>query len=146
MNSTIWRSVIAGAATALSLCFQQLAVPVAILLIVMLADYVSGLAKASVNRTLCSRTGIQGILKKIGGLFVVGVGLVTDYIVGQAASSLGVEIGVNYAIGLLVTFWLIVNELISILENVSEIGVPLPAFLQGVIDRLKITIENKAEE
>ena len=55
------------------------------------------------------------------------------------------EIGIRFAVGLLVTFWLIVNELISILENVSEIGVPLPAFLQKLISRLKVNIEKKAD-
>ena len=146
MNSSALRAIIATAAAALAVCLQQLAIPVTVLLVVMLADYGSGIAKAAVNRTLCSRTGLQGILKKLGYLAVVGVGLVTDYVIGQAASTLGVEWGATYAIGLLVTFWLIVNELISILENVSELGVPMPAFLQKAIDRLKITIEKKSEE
>ena len=34
------------------------------------------------------------------------------------------------------------NECISILENISEIGVPLPAFLLKLIDKLKKTVEN----
>ena len=48
--------------------------------------------------------------------------------------------------GLLVTIWLILNECISILENISEIGVPLPSFLVALIQKLKKTTENKGEE
>ena len=44
------------------------------------------------------------------------------------------------------TIWLILNECISILENISEIGVPLPSFLVALIQKLKKTTENKGEE
>jgi phage-related holin len=45
-----------------------------------------------------------------------------------------------------VTIWLILNECISILENISEIGVPIPAFLVTLIQKLKKTTETKGEE
>ena len=48
--------------------------------------------------------------------------------------------------GLLVTIWLVLNECISILENISQIGVPLPSFLVALIEKLKSTTENKGEE
>ena len=48
--------------------------------------------------------------------------------------------------GLLVTIWLLLNECISILENISEIGVPLPPFLVSLIQKLKKTTEVKGEE
>lgn len=46
---------------------------------------------------------------------------------------------------MLVTIWLIINELISILENLGSIGVPLPKFLLTIIKKLKTTTENKVE-
>jgi phage-related holin len=42
---------------------------------------------------------------------------------------------------MLVTIWLIINEMISILENLSKIGVPIPEFLKKIIGRLKNTVE-----
>lgn len=145
MEATTLRTVVAAAAAAVAVCFSQLAVPLAVLLVVMLVDYLTGIGKAVVTKTLCSRCGISGILKKIGQLAVVAVGLVTDYVIVHAASTLGVEVGIRFAVGLLVVFWLIVNELISILENVSKMGVKLPVFLQKIIERLKVTIEKKSE-
>lgn len=38
------------------------------------------------------------------------------------------------------------NECISILENISEIGVPLPPFLMRLIQKLKKTTEDKGED
>ena len=36
-----------------------------------------------------------------------------------------------------VVFWLLANELISILENVADIGVPMPAFLMKAVELVK---------
>ena len=40
----------------------------------------------------------------------------------------------------------ILNECISILENISEIGVPLPAFLLKLIEKLKKTVEDAGDQ
>ena len=48
-------------------------------------------------------------------------------------------------IGLIVTIWLIVNELISILENLAVIGVPLPKWLTKIIGKLKISIDKTVD-
>ena len=39
--------------------------------------------------------------------------------------------------------WLVINELISILENVAALGAPVPGFLQSLIKRLKVSVEDK---
>ena len=44
------------------------------------------------------------------------------------------------------TIWLVLNECISILENISEIGVPLPAFLLKIIEKLEKTVEDTGEK
>jgi len=46
----------------------------------------------------------------------------------------------------IVIVWLIINELLSILENVAAIGGPVPAFLQKLLGRLKNAVEKKAED
>lgn len=47
---------------------------------------------------------------------------------------------------MIVTIWFIINELISVLENLAEIGIPLPKFLVSLIKRLKVVVENKTDE
>ena len=44
---------------------------------------------------------------------------------------------------MIITVWLIINELISILENLGEMGVPLPSFLTSMIKTLKSKVEEQ---
>ena len=135
-------AILAGAAV----YFHQLLGPLIVLAIVMIADYITGIASAWVAGDLSSRTGIIGIIKKLGYLIAVGVAIVVDYIIMTAAIGAGVELSGFYLFGMLVTVWLILNECISILENLAEIGVPLPGFLVSVIKRLKKSTEQHGDE
>ena len=45
--------------------------------------------------------------------------------------------------GLLVIIWLILNELLSILENAGRMGVNLPSFLVKVLSEIQSEIEDK---
>ncbi len=120
---------------------RELIVPVIVLAAVMLADYGSGLARAWVTKELSSRIGVLGIVKKVAYLFVVGVAITVDFVVQFAAGKAGLDFGSVYFFGLLVTIWLILNECISILENLGGIGVPLPGFLLKLIERLRSSAE-----
>ena len=52
-------------------------------------------------------------------------------------ASLGFEIHLPMLAASLVAVWLIINEIISILENIGDIGVPLPGFLTKIVQGLK---------
>lgn len=134
--------LIAGAAA----YFRQLVGPLIVLAVVMIADYVTGMASAWATGTLSSRAGVLGIVKKIGYLFAVGVAVVVDYIITSAAHDAGADLGGFHIFGLLVTVWLILNECISILENLAEIGVPLPRFLIAIVKKLKKSTEKAGDE
>ena len=123
----------------------MLVVPIVVMLVVMCIDYITGLAGAYITKQLNSRIGIMGIIKKIAYLGLVAVGMVTDYIIYSALAQLGISIELGYCVGMVIVVWLIINELISILENLAEIGVPLPAFITKLIARLKNTVESKVE-
>ena len=138
-NSVI--AILAAAGGALCSYGAKLVVPLAVLLLVMVADYVSGMAKAWSTGTLCSRIGLRGILKKLGYLVLVGVAGVVDWL-----AQTGVEVTFQFLAAAIVIVWLIINELLSILENVAAIGGPVPAFLQKLLGRLKNAVEKKAED
>ena len=125
--------------------FHKLMGPVIVLAIVMAGDYVTGVAAAWVAGTLSSRAGLLGFIKKLGYLVAVGVAVVVDYVIVEAAAGTGMDLGNNHIFGLLVTIWFILNECISILENLSEIGVPLPGFLSAIVKRLKKSTEKTGE-
>ena len=133
----------AGAVGALAAYFNVLLVPLAVLLAVMLIDWITGLAGASATGKLNSRVGVIGIVKKVCYLALVAVGMVVDYLISSALVSIGISLQINYCFGMIITVWLIINELISILENLGEMGVPLPGFLVGMIKTLKGKVEEQ---
>lgn len=122
--------------------FRQLAVPVILLAVVMVLDYATGLASAWIGRRLSSRSGLIGIIKKLGYMVLVAVAAVVDWVIQISAEQAGITVALPSIFALLTTIWLTLNECISILENLHEIGVPVPPFLLAVIQRLKKGTEN----
>lgn len=145
MKENVIQALFSAAIGAIMAYLNILLVPFVVLLVVMITDYLTGMAEAYVNKTLNSRIGVVGILKKIGYIVAVAVGVVADYLITNALIKIGIDINVGGYIGLVVTIWFIINELISILENLTEIGTPLPKFLVSFVKRLKITVDNTAE-
>ena len=74
-------------------------------------------------------------------LIVVAMGV--DYLIYSGIAVTGLEVGYNMWFGLLVAVWLIINEMISILENLGKLGVPIPEFLTKIIKRLKNSAEGE---
>ena len=133
----------AGAVGALAAYFNVLAVPLVVLGTVMVVDWFTGMAGASATGKLSSRVGVIGIIKKLCYLALVVVGGVIDYLINSALVSIGISLQINYCFGMIITVWLIINELISILENLGEMGVPLPPFLTSMIKTLKGKVEEQ---
>lgn len=139
------QAVFAAFLAMLAAYFGVVAVPVTVLFVAMVIDYVTGMISAWHCLELSSKKGIFGIIKKISYLALVCVGMGVDWLIYSGLQSVGVTLGYTFFFGVLVTIWLIINELISILENLRKIGVPLPKFLASIIQRLKKTTENIAE-
>lgn len=108
-------------------------------------DYITGVAAASYLRELSSRAGLRGIVKKAGSCIVIAVALLADEVVAQSGVQLGTGVRMYGAIAGIVTVWLILNELISILENLAKMNVPLPGFLLAAIKLLKKQTEEREE-
>ena len=145
MKENTFKALFAVAIGGLAAYFREVAIPLIILIVVMIIDYISGMAKAWIKAELSSKVGLKGIIKKICYLLVVCVAAVVDWLIASGLQKVGINITVNYLIGVIVTIWLIINELISILENLSVVGVPLPPFLSAVVHKLKISVENSTE-
>ena len=137
--------IFAGAVGALAAYFNVLLIPLVVLVAVMLIDYVTGMAGASYTGQLNSRVGVLGILKKAGYIALVAVGMVVDYLITSALVYIGINLQINYCFGMIITIWLIINELISILENLGELNIPLPGFLVKMIHSLKGRVEDTAD-
>ena len=143
MNSTEVKTiqvVVSAVITGLLYYLGIVAVPIIILVIAMIIDYITGMMSAWLNSELSSKKGIKGIVKKISYLALVAVAMIVDWLIcGLQQINVNIKYSVFFAV--LVTVWLIINELISVLENLSRMGVPIPNFLKKLINRLKTTVD-----
>lgn len=138
-------AVVAAALGVLSSYMVELVIPLAVLVVAMLVDYGTGMAKAWNAGELCSRIGILGILKKLGYLVIVLAAMGVDYLLRYGMARVGVHIQVDFMLATIAAVWLIINELISILENVAALGVPVPGFLLALIKKLKSVTEKRGD-
>ena len=121
------------------------AVPIIMLVFAMIVDYITGMSAAWYNSELSSKKGIKGIVKKISYLALVVVAMIIDWLISQGLQQINIEFQYSVFFAVLVAVWLIINELISTLENLSRMGVPIPNFMKKLIDRLKTTVEKGDE-
>lgn len=96
------------------------------LLIVMVVDYLTGIASAIYNKELSSKLGFKGIIKKFSYLCVVALSVVIDNLTGQSG-----------LIRTLVIYFFVANDGLSIIENMAEMGVKLPQKLIDSLEQIK---------
>ena len=121
-----------------------LAIPVLLLVTCNVIDYATGIAASKLrNQKIDSYKGIKGIAKKICMWLLVGVGVIVDQLLSYSAGVIGITLPFTFLVACVVAIWLICNEIISILENVNDIGVTLPPFLNPIVKNLKSQVEQK---
>ncbi len=98
-----------------------------VLIAFVAVDYITGVLRAISERQLSSRIGAKGITKKVAIFLVVGIGhLIDAYLLGTDGAILRTA----------VIFFYISNEGISLLENATAIGLPVPEKLKQVLAQL----------
>lgn len=125
MKETIC-AILSGISTALIYLLGGFDVALNCLLIAIVLDYVSGLIKAYNTKTLSSRIGFRGLLKKLGILILVMVAVLVDRVTGNSG-----------AIRTVIVYYFVANEGLSIIENLGAAGIPIPKFLKKALKALK---------
>ena len=118
--------ILADVGTVLLFLFGDWDIALQCLLIAIAIDYISGLIKAYNTKTLDSKVGFKGILKKVGILCIVALSVVVDRITGESG-----------AIRTLVIYYFVANEGLSVLENLSIAGLPIPQSIKKALQVLK---------
>ena len=96
------------------------------LIVFSVLDYVTGVMCAISDKNLSSAVGFKGICRKAIIFALVGVGHVLDTHVVGTGSALRTAI---------ICFYLS-NEGISMLENASHLGLPVPDKLRAILEQL----------
>lgn len=126
-HSTIVKTVIAALGTIATYLWGGWDAVLLALVVLASLDYVSGVVAAWHRRELDSRVGARGIARKVGMFLVVAVCNVID-----STGGLGEPILRTAA-----TWWYLGNEALSIIENMAEIGVPVPERILSALATLK---------
>ena len=96
------------------------------LIVFVVIDYITGVMCAVLDKRLSSEIGARGIFKKVLIFALVGVGHIIDtYLIGTGGT-----------LRMAVIFFYLSNEGISILENASTIGLPIPEKLKKVLKQI----------
>lgn len=123
-----------------------LAVPVFLMVGCNVIDYITGLLAVPYRtETVSSYKGIRGIIKKVCQWLLVLVGAWVDILINYAIECAGIEFALPFVVATIVAVWLVVNEIISILENMLDIGVRMPPFLLPIVKYIRKQVEDKAK-
>ena len=124
-----------------------LAIPVFLMVACNIIDYITGLMASKYREEqISSYKGIRGITKKVCMWLLVVVGSFIDVIINYAAQYMGIGFKIPFIVATFVAVWIVANEIISILENMIDIGINLPPFLMPLVRRIKKEIETIANE
>lgn len=139
------KSIGAGIGAFLSAKLGLLYIVLPFLLVVMVVDYITGLTASKKECKTNSKTGMWGIVKKLMYGVEVLVGITVDWLILNITETIGIEVPTVTFFGLLVAIWLIINELISILENLIRLETPMPQFLVNIVSSFKVAVEKSGD-
>lgn len=140
------KAVTTAALSALMARLGILAVPVFLMVACNIIDYATGLAAAGCrSEKIESYKGLRGIIRKICMWLLVLVGSLIDILIRYTVECAGIGISVPFLVATVVAVWIVVNEMISILENITDTGVRMPPFLMPLVRRIRRQIEETAD-
>lgn len=88
-------------------------------------DYITGVCKAFIQKKVNSSIGAKGIIKKVAYLCIITVSVLLDHILNTGGQ-----------LRALIITSFIFNEIFSILENCSDIGIKIPSVLYNSLGKL----------
>ncbi len=98
----------------------------------VVVDYITGVMCAIVDKNLSSSVGFKGICRKVLIFTLVGIAHILDANVISDGSVLRTA----------VIFFYLSNEGVSLLENASHLGLPIPEKMKDILEQL----HNRADD
>jgi toxin secretion/phage lysis holin len=122
-----FKYVVAAVGTWLTWLFGGWDTALIVLVGFIILDYATGLLRAYVNKEVSSNVGLKGIARKAVIFIVLIVAVLLDRLLNTG----------SWVFRTLVCYFYIANEGISLLENCSGLGLPVPVKLQEALIQLK---------
>ncbi|WP_418491452.1 phage holin family protein [Faecalibacillus faecis] len=121
-----FNAIVAVLATFFTYLFGSWDLALQVLIVFMILDYLTGVLHAYLIGQLSSEVGFKGLVKKCMILVVLIIGVMLDRILGTG----------TWVFRTLVCYFYIANEGISLLENVGNIGIPIPNKIRNALEQL----------
>ena len=102
----------------------------------VVVDYITGVMCAIVDKNLSSSVGFKDICRKVLIFTLVGIAHILDANV----------IGDGSVLRTAVIFFYLSNEGVSLLENASHLGLPIPEKMKDILEQLHNRAENTESE
>lgn len=141
MEKTKWLiSVISGL---IATFFQHYGVLIALVLVSICFDVVTGLIKAKINSEVSSQKGTIGFFKKIALLVCLFFGFFLDVAIPYMFTRIGMDLTFQTPFGMIICFYIVLNECISICENLYSCD---SAIMPKWIVKILLSAKGKIEE
>ena len=122
----VFNSIVAVIATFFTYLFGGWDIALIVLVAFMVLDYATGMMWAYIQKTLNSQIGFRGLIKKCMILVVLIIAVLLYRMINSGTA----------VFRTLVCYFYIANEGISLLENVSHLGLPIPDKLKNALQQL----------
>ena len=126
-GSQIFKMVTTACGAVVSFLFWRMVKALQTLIVFMVIDYLTGIIAAGREGKLSSQIGAKGISRKVMIFIFVALGHSIDQYLGGGNSI--------FRDGTIAFF--IANEFLSITENASRMGIPIPNQISKALDLLK---------
>lgn len=128
-----------------------LAIPWMLLLILNIMDYATGISAAPYrlpedSKPVKSYKSVRGIQKKVCMHLLVVIGCFIDWIIKASLMEVISDFKYPPIFAIAIALWLTFNEIISILENMEDIGTPIPPFLKPIIKMMRKQVDDRMNQ
>lgn len=118
---------LAIAGTGFTWLFGAWDIALIVLVVFMGLDYITGVLKGYISKEVSSSVGARGIAKKCMIFVMVIIGVLLDRLLGSE----------SWVFRTIICYFYIANEGISILENCTVLGLPIPEAIKEALIQLK---------
>lgn len=145
MNENIFKWIFSVIGGTLAAFFQQYGLFIVLVAIAVILDVFTGLAKANTTgEGLSSKKAVKGFWKKIALFIGLAFGIFLDYAILTVLTYANIDISVKLPFALIISCYIILNESISIAENLALINpIILPKWVLKILQEAKNEIDNK---
>ena len=137
-------SIVLGA---LATFFEQYGLIIAVVAIAIVIDCITGLVKAKISyEGWDSKKATKGFWKKIALFVALAFGIFLDFFIPTVLIEIGVIIPFNLPFALIIGCYIVLNECISICENLYIINPEIiPQWIVNLLKVAKRDIESKSD-